>query len=283
MRVLAVDTAASSGSVAIVEGVASEHLAGESASKCVMADASVIGEINTGDVGTHSSWLLGAIDTLLKSTGIGKKDIDLFAISTGPGSFTGIRIGVSVIKGLAHTLGRPVVPISTLEAMAMNIPYSAIDICPVLDARKKEVYAAVFRYLPSHSICHGSDKGSDEGRAGGIHHAHRLNGCLERLSEDRVLTPELLVKTLSASASGEDTSKGMLLLGRGAEVYGDYFREHMMDALFAPKYLWRTSGAHIALLALRDYGEKVSALELSPAYLRKGEAEFKRGKRDKKG
>ena len=105
MKLLSVDTSSSSGSIALVDG------------------GSLVSLWNSGDVGRHAEWLLPSIDAMLKSSGMTVRDIDRFAVATGPGSFTGLRIGVSVIKGLAWSLGKPVCGVSTLKALALNLRY----------------------------------------------------------------------------------------------------------------------------------------------------------------
>jgi tRNA threonylcarbamoyladenosine biosynthesis protein TsaB len=127
LRILAADTTTSSGSVAILE------------------DRRLVGEI-TGESGTtHSARLLGAVDHLLRTEGLAITDIGAFAVAAGPGSFTGIRIGLSTVKALAFASGKPVVPVSSLRALALKLARTGVPLaCPVLDAKKGEVYAALF-------------------------------------------------------------------------------------------------------------------------------------------
>jgi len=96
----------------------------------------------------HAEVLLPALDRLFFLTGLTMERIDLLACTTGPGSFTGVRIGVSTIKGLALATGKPIVGVSTLEALAMNVFPSRRLICPLLDARKNQVYAGLYRMGP---------------------------------------------------------------------------------------------------------------------------------------
>src|SRR3989337_1457447 len=126
MKILGFDTSGVSGSIAL------------------SVDGRLMAETETRDVGTHSQWFLPAVDSLLKENSVKMEDIDLFAVGIGPGSFTGLRIGVSAVKGFAWALGKKCVPVSTLEAMATNGIADGQRICPVLDARKREVYAALF-------------------------------------------------------------------------------------------------------------------------------------------
>lgn len=127
MRVLAVDTTASSGSVALLE------------------DRRLVGEIAGESGTTHSARLLGAVDHLLRAEGLAIADIGAFAVAAGPGSFTGIRIGLSTVKALAFASGKPIVPVSSLRAAALKLALAGAPlVCPVFDAKKGEVYTALF-------------------------------------------------------------------------------------------------------------------------------------------
>jgi tRNA threonylcarbamoyladenosine biosynthesis protein TsaB len=127
MLILSVDTTTPCGSVALLEGVKLRL------------------EVNSESPLTHSERLLPSIDFILKSEGLNVSDLDAFALAVGPGSFTGIRIGLSLIKSFAFSLGKPVAPVSALEALALKLshPHSRL-LCPMLDARKGAVYAALF-------------------------------------------------------------------------------------------------------------------------------------------
>src|SRR5262245_52075822 len=103
--------------------------------------------------GSHARTLLPLIDAALAAAGVGLRQLDLLAVSIGPGSFTGLRIGLSVAKGLALATGLPVVGVPTLEAYALHVGPRPGLICPVLDARKGEVYGAVFRWQGGESLC----------------------------------------------------------------------------------------------------------------------------------
>jgi tRNA threonylcarbamoyladenosine biosynthesis protein TsaB len=127
MLILAVDTATPSGSVALLE------------------DDVLLGEANVVSAATHSARLLRSVDFLLGAHGRDVKDIDAFAVAAGPGSFTGIRIGVGAIKSLAFASGKPVAPVSTLLALAVKLAADGPRlVCPLLDAKKEEIYAGLF-------------------------------------------------------------------------------------------------------------------------------------------
>lgn len=127
MLILAVDTTTPSGSVALLEG------------------DGLLGEVNIESAATHSARLLKSVDFLLAAHGRDIKDIDAFAVAAGPGSFTGIRIGIAAVKSLAFASGKPVAPVSTLLALAGKLLSDGARLaCPLLDARRDEIYAGLF-------------------------------------------------------------------------------------------------------------------------------------------
>ena len=128
MKILAVDTATTSCSAAIVD------------------DGLVSAELATVNNQTHSKHLMNMIDTVCGMTGVKITDMDGFAVTIGPGSFTGLRIGISTVKGLAWSLNKPVVGVSSLDALAWQCAPGKYLVCALLDARKHEVYCCRYRY-----------------------------------------------------------------------------------------------------------------------------------------
>lgn len=128
MRVLAVETSALAGGAALVDG---DRLIGQ-----YLLDVRL----------THSERLMVAVDRLLADAGWTPRNLDGLAVAVGPGSFTGLRVGISAVKGLALALGIPIAAVPTLDAMAASLPFAALPVCPVLDARKHEVYASRYRW-----------------------------------------------------------------------------------------------------------------------------------------
>jgi tRNA threonylcarbamoyladenosine biosynthesis protein TsaB len=127
MLILAVDTTTLAGSVALLQ------------------DKRLLAEFNTESSKTFSERLLPSVELLLKATGFQIQDVDGFAVAAGPGSFTGIRIGLSTVKSFAYASGKPVAPVSTLKALALKLARSQNRLlCPLLDAKKGEIYAALF-------------------------------------------------------------------------------------------------------------------------------------------
>lgn len=224
MKILAFDTSSASGSVALVDG---ERL---------------LCEWNSGCVGTHSNWLMPAIDGVLKAAGARLADIDLYAVDAGPGSFTGLRVGVSTVKGLAWATGRKVVGVSTLEALAFNLRYSRMPVCPVLDARKGEVYAAVYRCA---------------------------DGDTEAMMKESALSPAALFERL------REVEGPVVFLGNGLTVYAEEISRNVPGAVVAPATLWPMRASNIAMLALKRASQAAYPAGIGPLYLRKSEAEIK--------
>lgn len=229
MNILAIDTSTCMASVALTVG---EKIAAEST-------------FNTDR--TLSARLIPEIERLLELAGLVIADIDLFAASTGPGSFTGVRGGVATVQGLALSGGKPCVGFSSLILLAMNFPLAAHPVCSLLDARKGEVYAALF------------DCSSTIPTA---------------LISDCVLPPERLLDLLL-----ETTGKPVIFCGDGATRYHDLISEGMgPQALFPPFPLNTTRASNTASLALHAFqnGETVDPSRLLPTYLRASEAEINR-------
>ncbi len=227
MKLLAVETSTMLGGVAIIDEA--EGLVVESRLNVRAA---------------HSERLMAEIDAAMARSSLGLKDMDALCVSVGPGSFTGLRIGLGTIKGLAFATGLPVVAVPTLEALAWNFPYSPHPLCPMLDARKKEVYAGLFR-------------------TGG--------GAASRLMEEVSVRPEALAAKLAEHDA-------VVLLGQGAELYREVFENALgRKALFAPPHLGVPSAASVAHLGLGKAlrGELSEPMKLSPRYIRKSEAELK--------
>jgi tRNA threonylcarbamoyladenosine biosynthesis protein TsaB len=131
MLLLAVDTTTPSGSVALLE------------------DDTLLGEIGLDSGATHSARLFRSIDFLVDALGRDIRRVDAFAVAAGPGSFTGLRIGIAAVKSLAFASGKPVAPVSSLLALASKLAAGGVPlVCPLLDAKKEEVYAALFESGP---------------------------------------------------------------------------------------------------------------------------------------
>jgi tRNA threonylcarbamoyladenosine biosynthesis protein TsaB len=226
MRILAIDTSTRVGSIAVVEGP--------------LLKAQNILNIRA----THNQRLLPGIDRILTDGGWSLDDLDGFAVSLGPGSFTGLRIGLSIVKGLAWATGKPLAGVPSLDALAANVSLVPHKICPILDARKGEIYTAFYRQ-------------GDE-------------GIPQKLSSYMAIKPEDLVALISETT---------VLLGDGLLSYGDYLKSELGNRLvLAPPHLSVIHASAIAWLGwhrLRS-GQFEDVSSCTPLYVRPSEAELHR-------
>ncbi len=222
-KILVVDSSSLTGSVAICYG------------------ETLVAETLLNVRSTHSEKLLKQIDLLLVEAGWQLQDLDLLAAVSGPGSFTGLRIGIATVKGLAQVLGKPVVGISSLQMLAMNLPLSPVPICVFMDARKKEVYSQLFQWTP-------------EGPA--------------PLEEGRVLPPRELLSQIDQEVA---------LVGDGVPLYRDLIREYLAEkALIPTASAHQPRASQAGFLACRAFAnrELLTAAELLPSYIRPSDAEL---------
>jgi len=226
LRILALDSSGNVASVAIIEG------------------DKLLGEITTNYKKTHSQTLLPMIDTLCNMIDIDLKSLDCIATSSGPGSFTGLRIGVSTAKGLAYALGKPIIGVPTLDGLAYNITYTDYLICPIMDARRKQVYTAFYLWE---------------------------NGVLKRQSEYLAIEIDECIK------KSREYGKRVVFLGDGVSAYKENIEEKMEqdEYLFVPPSSDMQKASSIGALALlfAKEGKMKNPMEFIPFYLRKSQAE----------
>jgi tRNA threonylcarbamoyladenosine biosynthesis protein TsaB len=226
MKILAIDTSTRVGSIAVVEGalLKAQHILNISA--------------------THNQRLLPGIERILTDAGWSLDDLDGFAVSLGPGSFTGLRIGLSIVKGLAWATGKPLVGVPTLDALAANVSFVPHKVCPILDARKGEIYTALYRQ--------GDEK------------------IPQRLTAYMAIKPEELVALISETT---------VLVGDGLLSYGDYLKRELGNRLvLAPPHLSVIYASSVAWLGWHrlQSGEHEDVCSCTPLYVRPSEAELNR-------
>ncbi|MBI4689603.1 MAG: tRNA (adenosine(37)-N6)-threonylcarbamoyltransferase complex dimerization subunit type 1 TsaB [Nitrospirae bacterium] len=229
MKILAIETSTMLGGIA------------------VMDDLKLIAESRLNVKATHSERLMTEIEHCLKQSGIKISEIDVFGVAVGPGSFTGLRIGVSTVKGFSYATGKPIVAVPTLEAFAWNFLYSMHPVCTMLDARKMEIYTALFKWENEHLI--------------------RL------INETSVKPAEFLLHSILKSSFDK-----FIFAGEGAILYKDAIIEIMGNrAIFAPSEKMVPSPANVASIGLKKAasGEFSEPMGLTPFYIRKSEAEIK--------
>jgi tRNA threonylcarbamoyladenosine biosynthesis protein TsaB len=222
MFILGIETSTKTGSVAIA------------------SEDGVIAQYSLNIEVTHSERLMSTVDRVLTDTGFQISDMDGYAVAIGPGSFTGLRIGLAAVKGLALVTGKPVAAVPTLKALAWNLPYAAYPVCPILDARKNEVYAATYRFEGS-ALVHGMAEAAIS--------LSRLSG---RITEKTIFTGE----------ASRIFRKDII------ELFGD-------RALFAPISAILPSAAAVAEIGLDTIkgGNQTDPDSLTPMYIRRPEAE----------
>ncbi len=229
MNILALDTSGPVAGVAILKG-------GEAAYEAIAVNRF-----------THSVSLMPMVEEAFLHAGLTVSDIDLFAVTAGPGSFTGVRIGVSTVKGLAHGANKPCVAVNALKALAAGIPYFEGTICPIQDARAGQVYGAAFAAgLPPNRLMEDA--------------ALKLNEYLQRLNE---------------------FPGPYLFVGDGVNVHQAIIEDCLKDqARFAPAHCRFLRPLSVAVLAERYQDQAVDYLSLMPYYLRAPQAERQRKMRE---
>ena len=224
MLILAMESSAKAASVAVTDG------------------SVLLGQYFQNSGLTHSKTLMAMTESLLKNLELQTSDIELVAVAAGPGSFTGVRIGVAAAKGFAWGLSIPVCGVSTLKAMAYQTQEQSIIICPVMDARRDQVYNALFEWR---------------------------TGSPERLCEDRAIS----LSELSSDLKNYD--KQCLLIGDGADIAYPHLRGENIAVRVVGDLIKHQTAYGVALAAAAS--KPVDAAELEPFYLRPSQAERESG------
>ena len=223
MRILAVDTSTRSCSVAVVE------------------QNDLLAEVTSGNAQTHSRHLMAMIHSALGLAGLDLSMTDGLSFIYGPGSFTGLRIGISTILGLAAATRKPIVGISGLDALAMQVATPDITICPLIDARRNEVYCARYRWI---------------------------NGELIKDEAEQVLSPELAISGLNTTT---------LFTGNGATLYQAMIRDRLGDsARFALNCQNTPRASTVAWISMKRFeiGDVDDIYRFEPMYIRRPDAKI---------
>jgi tRNA threonylcarbamoyladenosine biosynthesis protein TsaB len=225
MRILAIE------STGLVAGIA------------VVEDDNLLGEYTMNHKKTHSQTLLPMLDELGKMIELDLNTIDAIAVSKGPGSFTGLRIGSATAKGLGLALDKPIIPVPTVDAMAYNLWGTDKAVCPLMDARRQQAYTGLYEFE---------------------------NGNL------RAIEPQCAVDISEIIEKVNAIGKAVIFLGDGVPVFKEYIAEHVtVPYEFAPATCNRQKASSVAVLAQKLYAEGVveTAAEHKPDYLRLSQAE----------
>ena len=216
----------------------------KSASVALVRDGELLSQYSQCSALTHSRTLLPMAEDMLKNAEIKLSDVDLIAVAHGPGSFTGIRIGVSTVKGLSWAADKPCVGVSTLEAMAWHGLLSGGYVCPVMDARRQQVYNALFKIE---------------------------DGKPQRITDDRPIALTQLAHEILALGAP------VLLVGDGAALTEKFFCENSVPCRIAPENLRWQSAWGVAMAASDK--QPGTSETLLPVYLRLSQAERERQER----
>ena len=223
MQILAIDTATKSCSVAVA------------------SDISLLAETTVVSSQTHSKHLMTSIDQVLQMAQLQIDELDGFSVTRGPGSFTGLRIGISVIKGLVTASGKPLVGVSTLDVLARQAGTALALICSVIDARKNEVYVSRYRL------------------------------------RDDVLYNEFAARALPIRKAIQDIIEPCMFIGDGALLYRDTILDKLgRAAYFAPAYQHTIRASTVASLSMERFlkGESDAVGTFVPFYIRRSDAEL---------
>ena len=227
MKILGIDSSGLVASVAIVE------------------DDILVGEYTTNYKKTHSQTLLPMLDELKKMIDLDLNSVDAIAIAAGPGSFTGLRIGAATAKGLGLALNKPLVEVPTLEGLAYNLFGTEKIVCPLMDARRNQVYTGLYEF----------------------------NGDLHVLKDQCAVSLSEILQEINR------LGREVIFLGDGVPVYKEQIlKEISVPLSFAPAHMNRQRAGAVAALGEKylKEGRQVSATEHQPIYLRLSQAERER-------
>lgn len=220
------------------------------ASVAIVEDDVLIAEYTVNYKKTHSQTLLPMLDEIAKMTELDLNSIDAIAVAAGPGSFTGLRIGSATAKGLGLALKKPLIAIPTVEGLAYNLYDISGLICPIMDARRKQVYTGIYRFID-----------------------HQL-----KVVEDQMAVPmETVIEKLN------QYGEAVTFLGDGVPVFHELIAEKMtVPYSFAPAHVNKQRAAAVAALGEIYYrqGKTETAMEHVPDYLRVSQAERERAERE---
>ena len=235
MKILGIDSSGMVASVAFVE------------------DDTLVAEYSVNYKKTHSQTLLPMLDEIVKMTELDLETIDAIAVAAGPGSFTGLRIGSATVKGLGFALEKPIIPVPTCHGLAFNMWGVDALVCPIMDARRNQVYTGVYAFENGEMVVKKDQDAMD---------IHELVAYLNTLGTK------------------------VVFLGDGVPVYRDVIEKEMsMPYSFAPAHKNRQSAAAVASLGMIYFNQGIyeSADEHVPVYLRKSQAEREREEKQNAG
>ena len=208
------------------------------ASVAIMSEDKLIGEYTTNFKKTHSQTLLPMLDEVVRMTGISLDDVDAIAVSGGPGSFTGLRIGAATAKGLGLALDKPLIHVPTVDALAYNLFGTNQVICPIMDARRQQTYTGLYKFT---------------------------DGTMDTVLPQCVVGIQEIIEKIN------EMGEAVTFLGDGVPVFREYIEENLkVPFSFAPAHCNKQRGASVAVLGAILYaqGKAEDAADHKPEYLR---------------
>ncbi len=245
MKVLAIESSGLTASVAVVE------------------ETRTVAEYTVDYKKTHSQTLLPMIDEVVRMTDLDLAEIDAIAVSGGPGSFTGLRIGSATAKGLGLALDKPLIHVPTVDGLAYQVYGCGDIICPIMDARRNQVYTGIYTF---------------SARAGKKEGTREVDPVFQVLRMQMAIAVEDLIRRLN------NYNRPVVFLGDGVPVYREMLSAGLkVPYSFAPSYMNRQRAAVVGALGIRYFkaGKYETAMEHQPEYLRQSQAERERAQREK--
>jgi tRNA threonylcarbamoyladenosine biosynthesis protein TsaB len=223
------------------------------ATVALVEDDNLIAEYTVNNKKTHSQTLLPMLDAVVTSSELNLNSIEAIAVAEGPGSFTGLRIGSATVKGLSLALNKPVVPVPTLEGLAYNMWGSQNLICPIMDARRNQVYTALYRFDDDKLICELEQVPMD------------IDELLDIIAEKK---------------------EKVTFVGDGIKIYSSRIADKLSGEMYnlAPAHINKQRAGSIAVAGMNRYnnGLYVNGDDFAPVYLRKSQAEREREEKKEK-
>lgn len=223
------------------------------ASATLATEDAILAEYTTNYKKTHSQTLLPMIDEIVRMTETNLTEVDAIAVTAGPGSFTGLRIGSATAKGMGQALNKPLIAVPTTEVLAWNLCGAEAVLCPLMDARRSQVYTGLYRW-------------------------NKENETMDCLLSQRAVAVEDIISEVNR------LGQPVLYLGDGADAYHTVLEEKTKTAYsFAPVHMSKQRAASLAACAFgyAKEGRTVSAAEFVPTYLRKSQAEREREEKER--
>lgn len=239
------------------------------ASVAIMEEETLIAEYNIQYKKTHSQTLLPMLDEISKMVELDLNTVDAIAIASGPGSFTGLRIGSATAKGLGFAMKKPIIEVPTVDGLAYNLYGTDKLVCPIMDARRNQVYTGIYTFRQNSGRESDTEAGVGE---------NAISYRLEILQEQCAVDIAVIAEQLNA------LGREVIFLGDGVPVFKNQLKELLKVPYgFAPAHMNRQRAAALAGIAFTYYkeGKYVSAEEHAPHYLRLSQAERERKEQDK--